>query len=93
MDIVTSFVARAETAQLMEPTDRSFDNPAINAQTTAMLGITFCQDRFDALLPQHSAMRLGVVRAISLHSVEDVGGGDLACRAPAESPRPTAATA
>src|SRR5258708_22032393 len=39
----------------MEPIDGPLNNPSINAQTTAMLGITFCQDRFDALLPQHLA--------------------------------------
>ena len=58
----------------MEPTDGPLNNPAINAQTTAMLGITFRQDRFDALLPQHLAMRLRVVGAISLHSARPFAG-------------------
>src|SRR5258706_400775 len=58
----------------MEPTDGPLNNPSINAQTTAMLGITFCQDRFDALLPQHLAMMLGVVGTISLHSARTFAG-------------------
>src|SRR5436190_23947647 len=74
VDIVASFVSCAKTSELMEPTDGPLNNPAINSQSTSMLGITFCQDRFDAPLPQHLAMRLGVVGTISLHSARTFAG-------------------
>jgi len=31
MDIVTSFATYAESAKLVEPTDRPFDNPTVDA--------------------------------------------------------------
>jgi hypothetical protein len=69
MDIVTSFTAYAEPAKLVQPTDRPFDDPTVDAQATAMLRIAFCQDRFDSAVSQLLAMAGGVVRAIPLHSI------------------------
>ncbi len=47
----------------MEPTDGPLNNPPINTQTTAMLGITFCQDRFDDdQLPQSNGTSMGEIR-------------------------------
>ena len=93
VDIVASFVACAKAAELMEPADSSLDDPPMGSQTTTMFGITFRQDWFDALLPQHLAMRLGVVRRDLLALGEDVCVGDLVCRAPAGWPGPKAAIA
>jgi hypothetical protein len=68
MDVIAPFVTGTQPAHLMEPTDRPFDHPSVNAQAAAMFGISFRQDRSDATLPQGLTMGLGIVRSISLHT-------------------------
>jgi hypothetical protein len=69
MDIVTSFTSYAKPAKLMEPANRPFDDPTVDAQATSMLSVAFCQDRFDSSVSQLLAMAGGVVRAIPLDSI------------------------
>ena len=69
MDIVASVISGSQSAHLMKPADRAFDNPAINSQPASMFGISLRQHRFDSPLPQLVAMRLRVVRPIALHSL------------------------
>ena len=45
MDIVTSFTSYAKPAKLMEPANRPFDDPTVDAQATSMLSVAFCQLR------------------------------------------------
>jgi hypothetical protein len=49
---------------LMQPGERTLNHPTIDAQSAAVLGIAFGQNRFDAALFQRVAMRLRVVSAI-----------------------------
>ncbi len=70
MESFTSFAAYAQAAKLVEPTDRPFDYPTIDAQASSMFRIAFCQSRFDSSVAQLLAMADGVVRAVRLHSIQ-----------------------
>src|SRR4051794_14391402 len=72
MDVIASFVADAETTELVQPAESSFDDPAMLAQAAAMFGVPFRQERFDSTLTQASAMRLGIVGPIALNMVGPV---------------------
>ena len=50
----------------MKPTDRAFDDPAMDAQPAAMLGSALGQVRFDAQPAQQPPGRLAIVRAIGV---------------------------
>ena len=74
MDVVTSFVANAEAPELVKPAMSAFNHPAIDAQAAAVLGVSFCQERFDAQVPQLTAVSLGVVCAIGVHTLGPPAG-------------------
>lgn len=69
MDIITSFIANSQTPKLVEPTVSAFHNPAEDAQSAAMFGITLCQHRHDAQPPQAGTVRLRVVSAVALNTL------------------------
>lgn len=68
MNVVPTFVADPQSAELMEPGDRAFDHPAILTKTTAMFGITFGQHGLDSQSSQLTAMATRVVRSITMHA-------------------------
>lgn len=69
MNVVAPFATDAESTELMQPTDRAFHNPTIDSLAASMFGTTFGQDRFNTAPSQLFAMRLRVIRAISLNAV------------------------
>lgn len=69
MYVVSSIESGAQSAHLMKPTDRSFDNPACGSEAAAMIRSPFRQVRLDPALQQLPAMRLRIVGSISLHSL------------------------
>lgn len=69
VDVVSSFAADAEATHLMQPTDGSFHDPAMNTQTAAVRGVSSRQNRFDAALAQLPTMWFRVVGPISLNTV------------------------
>lgn len=88
MNFRQPFIANAQTAKLVQPGDRTFDNPAIDSQATAVFRSSFGQYRFDA------AARAVDDGAVQNHSLGHLELG-LACDAvfsvypaPAESHQP-----
>jgi hypothetical protein len=69
MDVVASFVANTESAELVQPADGAFHNPAMLAQAAAVPGVTFGENRLNAAFSEASSMRFGIVRAVALHAV------------------------
>ena len=69
MNVVASLVANAESAELMEPGNRSFNHPAGLTKSTAMFGVPTSQVRSDATATEFVAVRLGIVSAVSLHAL------------------------
>lgn len=63
------FVANAQTAVLVQPTDGALNHPAMDTQATSMGRFAFGQHRFDAAPAQCLAVRCGVVGAIALHTL------------------------
>ena len=68
MDIRSFFKANPQTAELMKPTVRAFDNPSKHAQTATVLGVAFGQHRLNATPSQSLAMGFGIVRSIALNT-------------------------
>jgi hypothetical protein len=66
MNIRSFLVAYSQTAELMKPTVRAFDNPAKHTQAATMLGVALGQYRSNVASPQSRAMRFGIVRSITL---------------------------
>ena len=67
VDVVTSFVADAKTAILVQPRKTPFNNPAINPKTTAIIGASLSQHRPYALLANLLAVWFAVVSSIAKH--------------------------
>jgi hypothetical protein len=72
VDVSASFVANAESAQLMEPGERAFDHPSVMAETTSMLGVPARQERTDSLSAKDSPVRLGVVASVRVEALGPV---------------------
>jgi hypothetical protein len=66
MDVGAAFVANTETAELMEPGNRAFDDPASFTQSTAMFGVSTSQLGSHAATAKFVAVRLRIVTAIAL---------------------------
>ena len=69
MDVVAAFASDAEATELMEPTDRAFDDPTIDSQSTAMRCPAFGKDWPNSSPSQLPTMRLRVVGAVSLNAI------------------------
>ena len=52
MDVGAAFVAEPESAVLVEPGERSLDDPALAAETRAVRGALVSDDRPDSALTQ-----------------------------------------
>lgn len=66
MNVSTAFVAHSQATVLMQPTQGSFNDPAMNSRATAMFCVALGQHRFDLATSQLATVRLGVVRPIAL---------------------------
>jgi hypothetical protein len=69
MDVGATFVTDAQTAELMQPTERTFYHPAGLSQTTAMRLTTAGQLINDAQTAQQSAVSGTAVGAIALNQI------------------------
>jgi len=67
VDVIATFAADAEAAELMQPADRSFDDPTKDAQATAMFCVSSRQHRLNTPTSQLLAMSMRVVSAIALN--------------------------
>ena len=69
MDVIAAFVANSETAELMEPSDRSFHHPTSLPQSTAMFRVPTSQVRSNATTAEFVAVRLRIVAPVALHAL------------------------
>lgn len=69
MDISATLIPGPQPFELVQPRQGSFHHPAIAAQTTAVWGATASQHRFDAAVPQPTAMLVGVIGLIPLETL------------------------
>ena len=76
MNARSTLISHIEPTKLVEPRQRSLDDPAGSAQATPMVGPTFGQLRFDPTVMQRVAVWLGIVAAVAL----DQRVVDLQCR-------------
>jgi len=65
MDVGPAFIADPQAAELVQPTDGPLHNPTEDAQSAAVLGITFGDAGLDASFGQLPPMRIGIVRPIA----------------------------
>lgn len=75
MNFGTTFVAHAQSSELVQPTVGALDDPAINSQTAAVRNPAFGQKRLDPAPPQRLPMRFRVVRAVGIGTVRAALGG------------------
>lgn len=64
MNVCTMLETNTEKTEMMPPGMRAFNNPAVFAKATAMLGTTFGNPQLDIAIARCSSMSLGVVAAI-----------------------------
>ena len=69
MDIRPLLIAHTQSAELVEPSKGSFDDPAPSAQSTAMLGISLGEPRHDVTGTQTLADCLGVITPVAYHAI------------------------
>jgi hypothetical protein len=69
VDVWSSFKADPQTAELMKPAIRSFDDPAKHAQAAAVFRVAFGEHGSNTATPQSHAMGFGIVRAIALNTL------------------------
>ena len=74
MKISSPFKSYSQPAKLMQPTQRSFDNPPIYSQATAVGGTPLCQNRTDVEASQLLAKRFRVVSSVSMELTRPPSG-------------------
>ena len=72
--VIESFVTDLEATELMQPSDGAFHHPAGFAQTAAVFGIAFGDDRLDGEGAQQPAMRFGVIATVTLERLGALSG-------------------
>jgi hypothetical protein len=72
MDVVSSIITELQMSILMYPTFRPLNHPPINAQSAAMLGSSFGQERLRPSGSELSAVMLGVVSTVALNLIKAV---------------------
>ena len=69
MNIATPFITHTQSAGLMQPSKRTFYNPACLAQSASIFSSAFGQQRFDIHSSQCEPMRLRIVPSITLNDI------------------------
>jgi hypothetical protein len=69
VDVITHFRSDTATSELGKPGECAFDDPAIDIQATAVLGVSFCQHRLDAAAAKLPAMRFRILAAVFQNTV------------------------
>jgi hypothetical protein len=65
VDVVAAVGADQESAAVVEPGEGALDDPAVATEPGAVLGLTSCDQRLDAALPDEAAVLVVVVAAVS----------------------------
>ncbi len=66
MNVGAALETNTETAEVMQPRMRAFNDPAIFAKTAAMFDTSLGDHRLDTAIAQHASMSLRVVTAIGV---------------------------
>ena len=74
MDVAAAFVADVEAAELVDPGEAAFDDPAPAAESGAVLGLAAGDAAGDAALAQSAAVFLVVVAAVGDEQVGPAAG-------------------
>jgi hypothetical protein len=74
MDVGTSVEACSESSELMKPSQRPLNDPSMDAQPAAGVGIASGDDRSDAPLAKLPSMGIGIVATISLDTARTAPG-------------------
>src|SRR5262249_26181760 len=69
MNIGAAFVPDGETTKAVEPGQRALDDPAIDAEATAVGRPATCEQRSNPWGAQATTMRFGVVASVALERV------------------------
>ena len=64
MDLVAAVEADEQTLEVVEPGEGALDDPAVAAESGAVVGLAARDDRFDAAAPDQAAVLVVVVAAI-----------------------------
>lgn len=67
VNVVTSFIADAKTAILVQPRKSTLNHPPINPQTTAVIGTPLSQNGLDAPLAKFLAVWFAIISSITQH--------------------------
>jgi len=74
MDVSAALIAQPQAAELLEPGERTFHDPAMDSQATLVGRAPLGQHRFNPPSPQGSAMGLRIIPAVALHAVGVAAG-------------------
>ena len=80
VDLGAAFVADEQPFELVQPGEGALDDPAVAAESGAVLGLAARDQRFDAALADEAAVFVVVVAAVGDHRVGSPAG-------PADAPR------
>ena len=69
MNIVTPFIANTKSTKFVKPRQCAFGYPATFSLTTTMLCTTFTNHRDNRMRPQLTAVRFGVITAVTLKDI------------------------
>ena len=69
VDVGAAFVADEQALEVVQPGKGALDDPAVTAQTGAVLGLAARDLGFDATLPDEPAVVVVVVAAVGEHTV------------------------
>ena len=64
MDLVTAVGADEQATPVVEPGEGAFDDPAVVAESGAVLGLSAGDDRLDAAVPDEATVFVVVVAAV-----------------------------
>jgi hypothetical protein len=64
VEVVSAVGADKEAASVVEPGEGALDHPAVAAQPGAVVGVAASDQRFDAALPEETAVLVVVVAAV-----------------------------
>lgn len=69
MNFTTTFIANSQPAKLVQPRQRSFNNPTVSAQAAAVFGPASGQHCFYANLVQNLSVRSRIICTVTLNTV------------------------
>jgi len=72
VDVQAAFVADAQTAELVQPTEGAFDDPAEDAQSASVFGVALGNAWLDTNIAKRVAMLLAVVASIGVQFVKAI---------------------